>query len=1006
MKKLLLLFLILAASPFLYGQGSVTVTGTVTDATTGNPAVGISVSVVGGSTGMVTGNDGNYSISGLTPQSVLSFSFIGMKTQRITVGSRTVINVKMEEDVVSVDAVVVVGYGTQKAKDLTAPIAVVQGAELASLPSANAAQALQGQLAGVQVINSGAPGSGSTIKIRGVGSMGDNTAKPLYVVDNVFVDNIDFLSSNDIETLSVLKDASASAIYGVRAANGVVLVTTKKGSGRRAVISYDGYAGVQTPVNVMPMVTDKNKYVALINESNDWNNQYVPISPDIYPVSTDWYSKLLRNAFTQNHSLDVSGQNSSTNYSFGLNYFDQDGIMDTENNYNRINLRMRAEQQTNKWLKLGGNVMVSMYDKTSAEENALRQAYINAPVYPVYDADNVDAYPKPFASPQDYGFSNSYGNPVGVAYYNDNKTKGRKYLFSIFAEAEIIKNKLSFRTAYNQDYTSDMGKNYKPEFYIGPNQKEKYSQLTKTFTNTSMQIFDNTLTYTGQIDRHNFSVMLGQSTRMELMERLWGSAYKVPADTEKAKYLKLGSNSPETPRNTSDDGMSYNGVSFFTRGTYNFADKYLATFTLRADGSSKYQQKWGIFPSLGLGWVMTSEDFMKDQTLFDYLKVRASWGMLGNDNIPGNSSAITGAPGVGSSGVFGFNNLVDGVGAQTVYQNYLKWESVNEYDLGADFKMLQNRLSGEIDGYYRLTRNVVFPAPIAGGGKPELLANNGKVLNAGIELSLRWADWIGENFSYTAGMNFTTVHNEVMELKGKEYIVGGSYRSTMNATRTMVGLPIGAFYGYEVIGVYQSDRDAARDPVAQPLKAAGHLRYKDRDGNKIIDSNDMGYLGSPIPKIMGGLDLGGEWKNIDFGITIYGQLGNKIFNVKRTNRTTYPDGNYDMDYYENRWHGNGTSNEYPSAAAFNAESTQNFPSTFFVEDGSYLRLQNVQVGYTFTDIKYISKLRLYVSGQRIWTLFGYNGFSPEVSGSPTSTGMDNNVYPMQAIYTIGAKITF
>ncbi len=1010
MKKLFSLFLFITCFAFAYGQGGgLTVSGIVTEAATGQPAAGITVAVIGGHTGATTSGDGRYTLSNLKPESELSFSFVGMKTQRVTVGARTVINIAMEEDAITVQDVVVVGYGSQRSKDLTAPIASIQGDKLMRQPTANAAQALQGQMAGVQVINGGAPGAGASIKIRGVGSMGDDTAKPLYVVDGVFVDNIDFVGSSDIETISVLKDASASAIYGVRAANGVVLITTKKGMGaRKAVFTYDGYVGVQTPVNVMPMLKDKNRYVTLVNEANAGDSEYVPKNAADFPANTDWYDVLLRNAFTQNHSMDLSGATDATNYSFGINYFDQDGIMNADNAYQRVNLRARVEIQANKWLKIGGNTMVSLYEKTVGNEEAFRQAFVNAPVYPVYNDENKEAYPVRFATPQDYGFGNSYGNPMGFAYYSDNLTRGRKYLFSIFAEAAILdKNRLTFRTSYNQSYTSDMSRNYSPEYKIGPSQEHKKSEMTKSFANASMQILDNTLTYADRKGEHSYTVMVGQSTRMEKTQSLWGSAYGVPDNSEKAKYLDQGiSGSDKYARNTSDGGSSYNGISFFTRGTYNYADRYLATVTFRIDGSSKYQQKWGYFPSVGLGWVITSENFMQNQKAFDYLKLRASWGMLGNDNIPGNSSAIIGKPGVETSGVFG-DTLIEGVGAQTVMQNYLKWEVVNEYDLGIDFATLRNRLTGEIDGYYRVTRDVVFAVPMAGSaGVADLLSNNGRVLNAGVEVTLRWSDKVKKDFSYHVGANLTYVHNEVLELNGREYVSGGSLQGG-HATRTQVGTPIGAFYGYKVAGVYQTKGEAFRDPVAQqPGSNAGDLYYKDMNGDKKLDSKDITYLGSPIPKLIGGLDLGFDWKGVDFGLTIYGQWGNKIYNAKRTNRKAFPDGNYDMDFYNNRWHGEGTSNSYPSAAAYNSTATQNTISDFFVEDGSYLRLQNVQIGYTFRNIKHISRLRIYVSGQRLFTLFGYNGFTPEVGGTPTATGIDNNVYPMQAIYSTGINLMF
>ena len=973
------------------------VSGKVTDAA-GEPLTGVSVRVKGTAVAAITDFDGMYTIAAQL-NDVLEFSFIGMKSQQIAVGASGRVNVVMEDDMMLLEEAVVVGYGTQKAKDLTAPIVVVKGAELSKQSTTNAAQALQGKVAGVQVINGGAPGAGATVKIRGVGSISDY-AKPLYVVDGTFVENIDFLSANDIETTSILKDASASAIYGVRAANGVIIITTRKGGAGKPAISYDGYAGVQTPVNIVPLA-NKDQYIELLNRANESTTGYSPRNPDNYTTSTDWYRELVRNALTQSHSLDVSGATETTNYSVGLNYFEQDGIMNVDNSYERFNLRARFEQVAAKWLKIGATSIVSSYNKQIANESAWSQAYLNPPLYAVYNEANADAYPEPFDSPQRYGYSNSYGNPVATAFYRNNKEKGRKLIYSLFAEFTILEDKLTFRTSYNRDYTWLQRKNYEPEHFVGGSQGTKQSSLTETFEHKSTQIVDNVLTYTDRKGRHNYSLLLGQSTRMERMNSLWGSAVDVPGVDDQSIYLKTGS---YRNRNTDDDGYAYNGLSAFVRGAWNYGNKYLLSLTFRADASSKYQEKWGYFPSVGLGWVLSEEGFMKNRKAVDYLKVRASWGMLGNDNIPANSAVTLGKRGMGTSAVFN-DALVDGVGAQTVLQNYLRWEVVNELNIGADAAALDNRLTAEADFYYRVTDNVVFAAPVAsGGGTTELLANNGKVLNSGVELTVGWADKINDKLAWHVNLNATTIYNEVLALNGREFIPGAAVNSNF-ATRTAVGHPIGSFYGYRIKGVYQSEKEARLDPVAPLLKTKGAFIYENTNGDDKISEDDKTWLGSPIPWLIGGLDVGFDYGAWDFGITFYGQLGNKILNAKRMNRNTFSDGNYDVDFYENAWHGEGSSNTYPSPEAYNKDATLQ-ANTFFVEDGSYIRIQNVQLGYTIKSIKAIPNIRVYVSAQRPLTVFGYNGFTPEVSGSPIATGIDTNVYPMQAIYSVGLKMNF
>ncbi|MDR3185130.1 MAG: TonB-dependent receptor [Prevotellaceae bacterium] len=999
-RKLLLLFCGALASLTSINAQTGTVTGSVTDAT-GEPLTGVSVHVKGTTVAAVTDIDGIYTITA-QPTDVLEFSFIGMKPQQVTVGASGRIDVVMEDNAVLLEEAVVVGYGTQKAKDLTAPIVVIKGAELSKQSTTNAAQALQGKVAGVQVINGGAPGAGATVKIRGVGSISDY-AKPLYIVDGTFVENIDFLSSTDIETTSILKDASASAIYGVRAANGVIIITTKKGFTGKPSISYDGYAGVQIPVNIVPLA-NKEQYIELLNRANETTTGYTPRKAGDYAADTDWYRELVRSALMQSHSLDVSGATETANYSAGLNYFEQDGIMDVDNRYVRYNLRARFEQEVAQWLKIGATSIVSDYNKQIANETAWNQAYLNPPLYPVYNEANTAAYPEPFDAPQRYGYSNSYGNPVAAAYYRNNKEKGKKLIYSLFAEFNIIDGKLTFKTSYNQDYTSLQRKNYQPESFVGGSQGTKQSNLTETFEHRSMQIIDNILTYTDRKGLHNYTLLVGQSARMERMSSLWGSAVDVPGIDDQSIYLKTGS---YKNRNTDDDGYAYNGLSAFLRGTYNYNNRYLLSLTFRADASSKYQEKWGYFPSIGLGWALSEEHFMKSLKAVDYLKLRASWGMLGNDNVPANSAVTLGQRSVATSTVFN-DALVDGVGAQTVLQNYLKWEVVSEFNIGFDLSALGNRLSAEADFYHRTTDNVVFYAPIAsGGGTTELLANNGKVRNAGVELTLGWNDNITRKLSYHVSLNATTIHNEVLELNGREFIPGGAVNSNF-ATRTAVGHPIGAFYGYRVTGVLQSKKDVINETLygVQPLTGEpGYFKYEDANHDGKITDDDKMYLGSPTPWLIGGVDMGLNYGAWDFGITFYGQLGNKILNAKRMNRGTFSDGNYDADFYENAWNGEGSSNTYPSPAAYNSSAVQQ-TSSFFVEDGSYFRIQNLQLGYTLKNIKRIPSLRIYLSAQRPLTIFGYNGFTPEVSGSPIATGIDNNVYPMQAIYSVGLKMNF
>ena len=650
--------------------------------------------------------------------------------------------------------------------------------------------------------------------------------------------------------------------------------------------------------------------------------------------------------------------------------------------------------------------MVSRHLRRNPNSGVYYQAFVNPPVYGVYSDANAEAYSESFDSPQRYGFAAAFGNPAASAYYANNSDNGLKTVFSANAEATIVPEKLKFKTSYNLDFSFADQQDYTPEHKVGGSQGTSVSALRKTYSYGLYHILDNTLTYTDHVGKHAFSAMLGQSTRMQYNAWLIGTAYSVPDCDDASRYLVNGSYRNQA---AGDGASRYNGLSFFARGTYNYAEKYLATVTFRADGSSKYQDKWGFFPSLGLGWNISDEPFMKGARFLDYLKIRASWGMLGNDNVPANDINIAGTSGVDASAVFG-DTLVDGMGAQTVFQNYLKWEVVTETNIGVDFALLGSRLSGELDWYRRVTDRVVFHAPIAtGGGVATLLANNGKVLNTGVEFSLKWEDGAGRDFRYNVGMNATFNHNEVLALEGRDNIPGG-YVNNVNSTLTQVGYPIGAFWGYQVDGIFQSKKEAAESPVVQSATGAGYFRYHDfagaEDGGpdgKITDA-DRVYLGSPHPWLMLGVNLGFEWKNVDFSMVMNANLGNKIFNAKRLNKQVFGAGNYDYDFYINAWSKDLPSDTYPSPKALtNGLMAQS--NSFWIEDGSMFRIQNVQLGYTFHMLFGNGRLRVYVSAQRPLTLFGYNGFTTEIGGSPIATGIDSSsVYPMQAIYTAGINL--
>lgn len=1007
----------LLATTGVFAQHDITVTGVVMEKATGLPAIGVSVLLKGTTTGTVTGIDGDYTLKDIPSNGTLVFSYVGMKTLEEPVNNRTVINVSLQDDTQALDEVVVIGYGTSKAKDLTAPIAVVKSEDIVKHATSSPMQALQGKVPGMQIVNSGQPGKGPDVRIRGVGSFKDTA--PLYVVDGMFYDNIDFLNNSDIQDLSILKDASAASIYGVRAANGVVIVTTKRGLyNKKATITYDGYVGFQKATNVLKMASSQ-QYAEMqrgigspttlgilqnsIERYGGDLNSYTP------SMNTDWYKELLRTALIHNHSLDITGGSDKTTYSVGMSYLFQEGIMDAKNEYERLNMRAKADYSPYNWLKIGANMVLTNASQYLPDNGAWAAAYQTPGLVPVIDENQTaeQSFPVKYASPSLIGMSDYFGNPVARTAYHNERTQTVQILPTFYAEIYFLpENKLTFRTAYSQDISFLRGYNYIPQYKVGGGQLNNVSSLQKDTKFYRNWIVDNTLTYRDNFGKHNLTALLGQSTRTENYRYLWGKAPGVPGGKDEYMYLSQGNASG---RETGDDGTTYRGLSFFGRAMYDYAGKYLLSFTMRADGSSKYQEKWGYFPSVGAGWILTQENFMKDQKVVDFLKIRASWGKLGNDKVAASDGFASIVQDQNTSGVFG-QGLIPGY-TNVVYFSWLDWEVVNEFNIGADVNFLQNRLSFEFDYYRRITENAVIETPLPMGAG-NLLGNNGKIQNSGLEFSLNWSDRVGDDFTYNIGFNLTTLKNKIKDLNGLPYIYGNTAEFR---TISKVGGSLNAFYGWQLDGVYQTQQEVDSDPVAVRYNAKqqtdatkivpGDFKYKDQNGDGIIDAADRTTLGSYLPDVTYGINAGFSYKNFDFSIVMQGQGGNQILNRKRGDRLWQSDINYDADMVENRWTGAGSTNKYLSAAgtvkAWNIAKL----NSFYIENGAYFRIQNIQLAYTFDSFKMrafdFPSVRLSLSAERPFTSFHTNGFTPEVSN-----GIDTQVYPMAATYTFGLRIIY
>lgn len=988
------------------GQSNLQISGKVTDAD-GYAVPGTTVLIKNTTQGTITNADGGYSLINVPPDAVLVFSFVGMTTQEVPVSGRSVVNVVMKEEIIGIEEIVAVGYGVSKVKDLTSSITTVKAEDLVKTPTGQAMQALQGKVAGLQVVSSGAPGNSPTVRIRGIGSYpGSSDATPLYVVDGMFFDNIDFINPSDIATVSVMKDASAAAIYGVRAANGVVLIETKSGQhNQKTEITYDGYYGIQIAQNVLKMA-NAEQFTTMAMESGsaaDISNienamqRYgrSRINPNVPDVNTDWYKEILRKAPIQNHSFSVSGGDVRASYSIGTSYFSQEGILDMKNEYERFNLRSKIDFKAADWLTIGGNINTSNALKYSPADDAWSQAYWAVPILPVYDELNEDALPIKYASAQHIGYRGGQ-NPFPTMKFNNNRLKIRKLLANFYVKFEFIPGKLFFQTTYNNASTFLSERNVELPYYVSTGLQRPNSAVTKKTETYYNQIWDNVLTYMESFGKHNLTAMLGTAYRDEEYEMLTAKGIDMPSGDKKLWYIEQSDRAKIPTDAVHDDGRRQYGFSYFGRVAYNYADRYLLYGTFRADGSNKYQETWGYFPTVGAGWVISEENFMRANHVLDFLKLRASWGELGNDKVPASDGANT----VSVITTAIHDQLVSGAVSTNTF-SYIGWEVIEEWNAGITARLMKNRFSLDADYFVRDNKNAVIPVYIPFAAV-FVSRDNGVIRNSGFELALAWNNDLSKDLSYNIGVNLSTLKNEVRDLYGQPYLDGGQAEFRQ---RSIVGEPLLAFFGYEVLGVYQNEAQIQADPVAAANNLVpGDFIYKDQNNDDNITDEDRVVLGSYFPSFTYGFNLGLSWKNIEFSANMMGQAGNKILNRKRGEIIWTPDLNMDADLAGNRWHGEGTSNKYPSSAGLRKGWNQKM-SDYFVENGSFFRIQNVQLAYNLKGKQLFGikmpEARISLTADRPLTLFKYNGFNPEVAD-----GVDRQTYPVPAVYTVGLNVKF
>ncbi len=988
------------------------ISGKVTDSS-GSPLVGVSIHVKGTSLGTVTDAEGSFTLQ-VEDSAVLVISYLGYQTKEVKVGNQTSLQISLSSASTQLEQVVVVGYGSQKKIDVTGSVANVDGGEISKQASVNAASALQGKVAGVNITNSGAPGSSPKVRVRGVGTVyGD--PNPLYIVDGVWFNDISFLNPSDIKSISVLKDASAESIYGIRAANGVVLVTTKNGIKGQTKVNYNAYAGWQHVTNLVDMANGE-EYAQLINEKSEYTGGSDLFSDTKhFGKGTDWFRQILRDAFVTSHQISVNGGGEKSTYNFSLGYLDQDGIVKT-NNYKRITANLKNDFQVFDWLKLGYVMVGSSSNSNDINGSIFHNMFGAPPIVPVRYHDGS------YGDPADYALGQAISNPqINLDFYNQ-KSRNYRVTGNVHAEINFLQH-FTFKTSFGGEYGQGEVRNYQPEYFGNSMQNNQQSVLTISRAETRNWIAENTLTYDNHFGDHGLTVLLGQGAQQYKTYNLIGTAFNVPGNTSDQMYLKLASVTNQegdttvtsgSPYNVTDNGDLSTIASYFGRVHYSYADKYLLTVSLRADGSSKFtgSERWGYFPSVGVGWVISKEGFMQNQEIFNTLKIRGSWGKIGNASVPSNLSTLTINQSDQLTGVFGKpQSTYTGASVTTIVPPTTYWERGVGTDIGLEAVFLDRRLSLVADYYNRKTKKAIFAIPILGSlgtTGSNIIGNQADFQNQGVELTLSWDQDINPEFSYHISGNVSMNNNKVLSVStGSNPIYAGGAAATGGAlaTRTIVGQPIGQFYGYQVVGIFQDDNEVSNSPQAGTAKP-GDFIYKDVNGDGVISGLDRIPLGNPNPKYTYGLNTAISYQNFDFSLDFQGVADVSIYNANKGLR--YGNENYTQDFYDHRWHGKGTSNTYPSA---NIGGNQNYkPNSWFVESGSYFRVRNVQLGYSLPDemVKRwgIDRLRIYVNAQNALNIFDYSGFSPEVGGAPTNAGIDTNVYPLYATYNFGINLTF
>lgn len=1047
--KSLLVFLLLfmACGSSVFAQ-SKNISGVVASA--GEPLIGASIAEKGTTNGTITDKDGRFNLV-VSPEATLVVSYLGYDSQEVRVKGQSFLTIEMNAAVNMLDEFVAIGYGVQQKKLITGATVQVKGDDIAKLNTVNTLGALQSQTPGVNIIKqSGKPGDGFKVTIRGLGTIGDSD--PLYIIDGVPNGDIGMLSPSDIESVDVLKDAASAAIYGARAANGVILITTKQGKKGKATIEYDGYIGFQ---NLAKTVTPLNaqQYLEILNEAG-YNRQYFA---DRIPGSilegvdngtfkgTNWLKEMtLENAPQMGHAVNVTSGGDVSTFSFGFSYTSQEPVIGLEapevkSLYERYTLRLNSEHHIirngNRNILTFGETLTAGHTSSSGLGmgtgniywNDVRSALAGNPLLPVYD-ENGD-YHTPLE-----GLDYQSVNPLAQMDYLRSRVTSKNYSVrgSLYLIFEPIKN-LKWRSTFGYAYNGGTSREYVPVYRLNSVNFSDQDKVTQSSWNGLQWSWDNTVSYEFTLNQaHKFNVMVGNSLeRWGFGENLGGSNKGSEFDSFEFAYLNnvktVTSGTTTVSGSPWDDGGL---VSFFGRVNYDYAGKYMASVTMRADGSSNFARghRWGYFPSVSAGWNIHEENFFKENVTFmDQLKLRASWGENGNCNIGRLAYLETIAIGNATNAAIYYfgedkNAYTIGAYADKIANPDLTWETSRQTDIGLDTRFLKNRLGFSIDWYEKLTLGwLVKPQGLGIWGTDAPYINGGDIRNTGVEISLDWSDKVGD-FTYSIRGNMSYNHNEVLSIdNGEGFINGTSNVLTHNTTylaRAEVGQPVGFFHGYKTNGIFQNqeqiDSYTWTDPTTGETKKIlpdakpGDVIFVDLNNNGSIDDGDKTFIGDPHPDVTYGISINLGYKGFDFSLTGYGVAGNQIAKSYRNNTNTTFD-NYTTEILD-RWHGKGTSNRLPS---INGSSINwGYVSDLYIEDGDYFRISNVTLGYDFSRLiksKYISQLRLYASVQNLFTFTNYSGMDPEVGyggGDDWTSGIDLGYYPGSRTYMFGVNLKF